>query len=140
MTDQPCPDCGHATRVHSFVGCLDDSDCDCTRTFPNANATVEQARAEAAEAMERVERGTDPEWEAAAESAVRGLADLKASFTPDDVWEYLERIGVPPPREPRALGPILKRLANADVIRPKGFTESRRRHGAPVRIYKGGEE
>lgn len=137
-----CPDCDHPKSQHSFVGCMAvDADlCDCLREFPeHAKATSpERTEAEKTEAMAKAERGTDPDWEAEATKVVRHLALRGRDFTPDDVWVELEHRQVPPPREPRALGPILKRMANADEIRAKGFTESGRRHGAPVRIYEAG--
>lgn len=140
-----CPDCGHDKADHSpMVGCLSLSDpatdrepCDCDRSF-REDKPREQMTAERDQAMGQAQQGTDPDWEADATKAVRTLAVSGRDFSPDDVWILLEEGNVPPPREPRALGPILKRLAKVGEIRPKGFTESRRRHGAPVRIYEAG--
>lgn len=103
--------------------------------------TLAQAHQERDQAMAQVEEASSPDWVTEATRATRDLAALTqgqgaAPFTPDDVWDLLETRGVEPPREPRALGPILKRLTKAAAIRPVGFTESRRRHGAPVRMYE----
>jgi hypothetical protein len=136
-----CPDCDHLKGGHSpMVGCLtmeDGDPCDCDRSF-REDKSREQMTAERDQAMGQAQQGTDPGWKVEAAATVRHLARRGADFTPDDVWVRLEELRIPPPREPRALGPILKRLANADVIRAKGFTESNRRHGAPVRIYEAG--
>jgi hypothetical protein len=142
-----CPDCDHPKGHHgSLVGCLhtegDYDTCDCDRSFKE-DKSREQMTAERDQAMGQAEQGTDPDWAGKAEAAVLQLArstqtNAPGTFTPDDVWVKLEELRVAPPREPRALGPILKRMANAKVIRAVGFTESRRRHGAPVRIYEAG--
>lgn len=142
-----CPECDHPKGDHTaLMGCLSDGgECDCGRSFPEAVKTLEGAKAEAEEAQGRAERGTSPDWADAAEAAVRHLATttegegpVRSFFTSDDVWVYLEETKAPECREPRALGPILKRLQKDDVIRVKGWTESRRRHGAPIRTYEAG--
>lgn len=143
----PCANCGHRWTHTTLVGCLAE-DCDCEgyaspgETYtPKTLATAHQERDAA---MEKAQRGTDPDWEAAAVEAVLSLVEREkvssTPFTPDDVWDWLGTNGWEPPREPRALGPILRRLAKADIIRASGFTESRRRHGAPVRLYVAGAE
>lgn len=143
-----CPDCTHPKTDHSpMVGCLrmardaegtaHPESCDCDRSF-REDKPREQMTAERDQAMGQAQQGTDPDWEAKATQVVHALAQSGQDFTPDTVWVKLEEQRVAPPREPRALGPILKRLAKADVIRAKGFTESHRRHGAPVRIYEAG--
>lgn len=145
-TPNPCPECGHPKDQHSpMVGCLHvivggvqnpEESCECDRSFKE-DKPREQMAAERDQAMGQAEQGTDPMWGAHAEQAVLDLANA-GTFTPDDVWVKLEEQKVAPPREPRALGPILKRLANRKSIRAVGFTESTRRHGAPVRIYEAG--
>lgn len=135
-----CPDCTHPKNHHSaLVGCLHDGGepCMCSRSFKETK-TIPQARAERDEAMGRAERGTDADWAKEAEKATLWVARIGGDFTPDDIWERLEDQKVPAPREPRALGPVLKRMTNAHLIKPKGFTESRRRHSAPVRVYEAG--
>lgn len=136
-----CPDCTHPKNHHSaLVGCLHDGGepCMCSRSFKETK-TIPQAHAERDEAMGRADRGTDTDWAKEAQEATAWLASI-GDFTPDDIWERLEDRQIPAPREPRALGPILKRMSNAGRIRAKGFTESRRRHGAPVRVYEAGPQ
>lgn len=142
-----CPDCTHPKSQHTaLVGCLHDGPdiCDCDRSFKEAK-TQAQMVGERDAAKIRAESGTDPTWATEAAKVIYALAaqtegegPARFAFTSDDVWERLEELKVPPPREPRALGPILKAAAKADRIRAKGFTESRRRHGAPVRLYEAG--
>lgn len=111
-------------------------------TTTTEKKTLEQAHAERDEAMVRAEQGMDPTWGQHAAQAVRDLATLEAvdgdPFTADDVWELLADRGVPAPREPRALGPVLKALADGPdaVVKSVGFAPSRRRHGAPVTAYR----
>jgi hypothetical protein len=141
MDEKTCPSCHHPKAHHSpLVGCLaDDADpCECERSFPNANATPQKAEAEKVEAMGRAASGSDADWVGKVVDAVRHLNDTLATWTPDDVWERLEDQGVPAPREPRALGPILKAMANgpAATIEWLAYDKSRRRHKAPVSVYR----
>lgn len=83
--------------------------------------------------MARAEEGAGPEWMARAEAAVMQVARTKAQFTTDDVWLVLDK-----PREPRALGPVLHRLARAGILENVGFqkTVQASRHRAPVAQWK----
>lgn len=137
MNTPVCPTCGHPDTHSALVGCLNVEGCDCSASWAPPK-TLEDAHQERDAAMAQVSAGTSPEWKTEAEKAVTALATRGEDFTPDDVWDYLTEREVTAPREPRALGPILKRLSNANVIRAKGFTESRRRHGSPVRVYEAG--
>lgn len=80
---------------------------------------------------------TEPEWARCAENIVREIAfsSKHSVFSSDDVWDLLTQDEVPPPHEPRALGPIMQRLAREKVMVPVGYAESRRRHGGIVRTY-----
>lgn len=75
-----------------------------------------EARRQADAAIERAYNGADPEWKAAAAWAVFYVAKNKRVFTGDDVWA----VGLPRPREPRALGPIMLRAAKKGLIRKTG--------------------
>ncbi len=138
-----CPDCGHAKPEHSpVVGCLAGGladPCDCDRRFPQAAKTPATAQAETTEAVERVERGTDDDWAKAATEALTYLARTSTEpFSTDDAWVLLEEMEVPPPREPRAMGPVVRRLTAAHVLKADGYAASVRRHQTPVRTYTGG--
>ena len=110
VTLAACPSCGHAREHSPLIGCLyqdGQTFCDCQATWepPKTHAT---ARAERDEAMERVQRTTDPDWATAAHQAVADLAlGSPNGFTSDDVWDVLRVRNVTPPQEPRALGPVL---------------------------------
>ena len=93
------------------------------------------ARTERDEALARVEAGTDPNWAMMAEESVASLARSGKPFSSDDVWEALNSLRVEAPREPRAMGPVMRRMIVDNVITATGFAISRRRHGGTVRMY-----
>jgi hypothetical protein len=93
------------------------------------------ARTERDEALVRVEAGTDPNWAMMAEESVARLARSGEPFSSDDVWEALSFLQVEAPREPRAMGPVMRRMIMDNVITATGFAVSRRRHGGTVRMY-----
>lgn len=74
------------------------------------------------EAQQRAEDHADPEWKADAAAAVVWCAHNLAEFTGDDVWDT----GLRRPREPRALGPIMRKAAGAGMIEPTGRVETAR--------------
>lgn len=86
--------------------------------------------------MARAERGTDPAFAAEADSIIRAFV---VPFYGDDVWEILHRRGIPFPREPRALGPIFRRLQLAGLIEPTGIYRRTLRpsaHRSPQRQWR----
>ena len=140
----PCADCGHDSIHLAALGCLGgDGTCICPTHVPPLPAvvsspTLDRARVERDAAMAQVAEHTDPEWLAQAERAVGHLAALREPFTADSVWEQLAARQVPAPREPRALGPVMKRAVRDGVIRWTGnYDSSTRRHCTPVRVYVG---
>lgn len=89
------------------------------------------------EAIERVDAAAPAAWKDEALDAVRTLARGGGRFTTDDVWDALAYLGVAKPREPRALGPVMRRAEREGTVRWTGtFAESRRRHRTPVRIWE----
>jgi hypothetical protein len=90
------------------------------------------------EALDHVERGADPEWLRAARVAVGVLADQGRQFSADDVWALLDGAGVDRPREPRALGPVIKAAVQSGRIVRVGWANSSRasRHAAPIAHYR----
>lgn len=162
----PCADCGHRDPHPAALGCLHaefpDDECPCAMYVPptpvvvssptlrdarrvggprsGRTADLDRARADRDAALAQVEAAASPEWIAAAERAVRYIAGLRsAPFTTDDLWDYLEGGNVPAPREPRAMGPVVKRALARGVIVPAGYTQSRRRHAALIRTYTGAQ-
>ncbi len=60
-------------------------------------------------------------------------------FTSEDLWDILEEHGVPPPREGRAMGAVLRRLSTRGLIRPtQVFVPSTRKttHRTPIRVWQ----
>lgn len=85
-------------------------------------------------AMEQVDEAADALWKADALEAVRLLAICQAEITTDDVWEYIN-----PPREPRAMGPIMNRAQKLGYIEATDRTrqsERERCHARPLRIWR----
>jgi hypothetical protein len=65
-----------------------------------------------------------------AEVMARALARSHLPFTTDDLWDVVDA-----PREPRAMGAVITRLARAGVIRKTGrYVQSSRRanHARPL--------
>lgn len=94
------------------------------------------AEANRDQAMAQVDGAASDEWKDAARRAVWWLANNRATFTVDDVWELLEHRGVSSPAEPRALGPILMRAMRSGAIRDTGtMAKSRRRNASKITVY-----
>lgn len=90
-------------------------------------------------ALQRVEENADAEWLADARSAVRNLAERVERFTTDRVWYVLDRSGAEPPREPRALGAVMRAAVREGWITPTDeHRESKRaaNHRRPVRVWR----
>jgi hypothetical protein len=92
------------------------------------------------EAIERVKRNAEPKWLKAALDAITSLAlEQNICFTTDDVWHLLEVGNVEPPREPRAMGAVMRTAQGRGIIRA---TEEYRKstrvecHGRPVMIWR----
>lgn len=90
-------------------------------------------------ALARVEQHADPDWLTSARAEVDFLARARDAFTTDDVWERLENHDTPPPREPRAMGAVMRAAAADKVIEASGvFQQSSREinHNRPVMIWR----
>ena len=62
-----------------------------------------------AEAIEAAHEAADPTWLKATEKALDAiLAKPGAEFTTGDIWDALTKQGVKMPREPRALGGVMR--------------------------------
>lgn len=146
MTTNPnaCPTCGHSEQHTALIGCLYQDGyvfCDCSSTWSLAQArvpqpkTLQDAHRERDAAMAQVDANADSAWKEAAWTTILALMDAMEAFTADDVWDALAAARVTPPREPRALGPILRNMIQVGLIEAHGYAQSRRRHGSPIRIY-----
>lgn len=106
---------------------------------PEKAAKAREARRRGNAAQEAAERAADPLWLAEAEKALLMLARSCQTVTTDEIWEELDRRGLRRPREPRALGPVMKRGASAGWIEPTDrYTPSiqPQGHGRPMRIWR----
>jgi hypothetical protein len=103
-----------------------------------------EARRRRDEAIRRVDDAADPEWKAAAAWAVYYVCLTESLFTPDDVWAS----GLPKPREPRALGPVMLRAVKGGLCRKTGRvvpSQSPTQHRNYLNeweslVYQGGDE
>jgi hypothetical protein len=90
-----------------------------------------RARQSRDDALDRVEAGSDPAWQAQAFAAVRKTAEVMQEFISDDVWQT----GLAAPREARALGPIfLHAVRSGWIVKTGRVRPSVRSHlsGKPV--------
>ena len=98
-------------------------------------------RAQAREAIQRVEEHADPDWKTDAYEAIRRTCERMPEFISDDVWTVGGLTGT---REDRALGPVFLRAkrdglcVKTDRVRPSVRSHAA---GKPIwvsRIYRGG--
>jgi hypothetical protein len=91
------------------------------------------------EAIERVERNASPDFlDFARTIALRIASAHPTGFTTDAIWEVLDASGIKTP-EPRALGSVMKRLADEGLIRKTGeYVDSIRpqAHARPIPIWR----
>jgi len=90
------------------------------------------------EAIDAVEVG-NAEWiERAEKLALMWLRKTgEGAITSDDIWRVVKHAGIP--REPRAMGALMRRLQRSGVIAPMNvWTPSTRRecHSRPVRWWR----
>lgn len=91
--------------------------------------------------IEQVERAADEAWKAAAWEAVLWACDLRrgGEFTTDLVWWRLHKLGAVPPREPRAMGPVMLKAKRLGLVRFAGRTVLTTRpqaHRGMVRVWE----
>ena len=90
-------------------------------------------------AIATVKAHADPEWYSLALQAAKDCALSIDRFTSDDVWNLLEFMGAPTPHEPRAMGAVLKDLADMGRITATGEWKSSKRracHNRPVMVWR----
>lgn len=91
--------------------------------------------------LEQVERAADEAWMAAAWAAVLWACELRpgGEFTTDLIWWRLNKLGTVPPREPRALGPVILKAARLGLIERTDRTALTTRpqaHRGLVRVWR----
>jgi len=90
------------------------------------------------EAIDRVEEAADESWKNVALRAVKWRAKKGVNFTTDHVWAALEDAGVSPPKEPRAMGAIMRKAVREGLIVSTPKTEistKESNHKRPVRVW-----
>jgi hypothetical protein len=89
-------------------------------------------------AIDAVDKAADDAWKIKAWEAILYVARVRQRFTTDAVWYMLQEWGVPPPREPRAMGPMVVRGMREEIF---GATGERKRservgcHRRPIDVY-----
>ncbi|MGB5811744.1 MAG: hypothetical protein WBG86_14500 [Polyangiales bacterium] len=87
-------------------------------------------------AVKRSDEGANPGWKDEAYDAVMAVARARDTFTSDHVWQVLGEGGT---RDPRALGPVMRRVERDGYIAATdGWALCLRpsRHRAPVRVWR----
>lgn len=87
------------------------------------------------EAIQRVDDHAAPEWKALAHKTLREVAAATAEFTTDD----LIRAGLNKPREPRALGAIMRWGVSHGLIEATGRvrrSEQVTNHSRPMAVWR----
>lgn len=100
--------------------------------MPTAQKVTDQA-------VDRSANGASPVWLSSAFEAVYALAKSTRTFTSDDVWDALARLGVEHPTEPRALGSVMREASKMGMIVPTGewrLCTRVSRHRGPVRVWQ----
>lgn len=72
------------------------------------------------EAIDEVEKNANSVWLHTAQSVVEKLARTKSVFSSDDVWQELDRMQMPRPHEPSAMGAVFRNCARNKICRKTG--------------------
>ena len=89
------------------------------------------------EAIDQVEEAANQTWKDTAMRAVKWRAKLGINFTTDQIWADLEN-HVSPPREPRAMGAIMRKAVRDRIIVSTPNTVASTKasnHKRPVRVW-----
>ncbi len=90
-------------------------------------------------ALALVDEAAPIPWKLSADRAIVEAARTLSDFMADDVWTILDEWGIPPPPEPRALGPRIQAARRAGIVQATGdFRKSVRSHGTPRYVYTAG--
>jgi hypothetical protein len=84
--------------------------------------------------MARAESHALPEWKDQAKMVLWRRILSQQPFTTDDLWDD----GLPKPREPRALGPIVSAAKRKGYLADTGrMVQSRYRHATKITVWQG---
>ena len=92
----------------------------------------DEARALTQEAIERSERGAHEDWLREAEALVRRVARDLSRFSANDVWAA----GLTPPKNRRALGAVMQKLAREGYLVKVDAEVSRWGHGQAIGMWR----
>lgn len=94
--------------------------------------TITDARKSRDAAIDQVDVNADDGWKRYALGFIAELSGQLEEFTTDDLWDA----GLIKPREPRALGPVMRRAAKRGLISATGeYRKSRYRNCAPLPVW-----
>jgi hypothetical protein len=94
--------------------------------------TVKQEVAATNEAINQAEVNTDEAWKVRARAALLRLCETRRIWTSDDVWE----LGLEKPREPRALGGLVRDLVKTGIVVWSGGFDRSRQKGCHMSYTK----
>ncbi|MEU9975059.1 hypothetical protein [Streptomyces sp. NPDC051014] len=95
------------------------------------NTTLDAQKSRDA-AIAQVDANADDAWKRYALGFIAEVSADLDEFTTDDLWDA----GLIKPREPRALGPVMRRAAKRGLIATTGeFRASRYRNCAPLPVW-----
>jgi hypothetical protein len=97
--------------------------------------TVVETKRVTNRAIAKAAAGASEAWKAEALDKIYDVAYEQATLTPDDIWDA----GLEKPREPRALGAVVRRAASLGFIEPTDkFVASRMKsqHRNPLRVWR----
>ena len=90
-------------------------------------------------AMQEAEDNAKAEWKAGVLFIIEGVAKVTEEFTTDRIWWFIDKRGVGRPREPRALGPMMRKAAANGWIAKTDRTRKGVRpecHRRDLRVWK----
>lgn len=95
---------------------------------------INQTTIETEAAINKCERGMDADWAERALEVVERICKDRFHFTADDIWYHID-----PPREPSALGVVLRRAAKLGwCVCTDEYRQSIRpsTHKRPLRVWQ----
>ena len=102
---------------------------------PEAVEAAVEAREAAIEAVDSDD--ADAAWKVAALEALDELGRELEDLTTDDLWHRLDELGVDPPHDGRAMGPLMRHAAKAGLVEQTDqYRPSTRRHMTPIRVWR----